>query len=272
MNTSYVNLEPGITSQLGLDSALQSSFQTGQAVSLFASTSFLWMLGIMLCIGATGFVFIRGSLWRMEASDRGITKSNEEFKRGTLGLLGVLSLWLILYTLNRGMITGNVGLEGLRSVGGTYGGGGASGAVLPPDRPATIDAKTGSEAIKNDPAVRAQLNGNNISVNKPVCGDPTQTNCTTVGGLPGVTLIMLSNLRKTCGGKIEVTGGTEAGHSSHGPGKTPVDISLGDTTLNSCIGKFSRGPEKNFCFNTYSMFGFIFCDEKNAAPHWHVYQ
>jgi hypothetical protein len=86
---------------------------------------------------------------------------------------------------------------------------------------------------------------------------------------------MLTSLRQKCSGSIVITGGTEGAgttHKSHGPGKTPVDIGIKDETLNSCIRSFPQGPTKDFCNVTYSQFGYLFCDEINTEPHWHVYK
>jgi hypothetical protein len=55
---------------------------------------------------------------RIQASEKGIKDSKEEFTRVTYGLLGVLGLWLILFTVNKDMLMGGVDLGGLRSVKG----------------------------------------------------------------------------------------------------------------------------------------------------------
>jgi hypothetical protein len=145
-----------------------------------------------------------------------------------------------------------------------------------PPIPRTNDDPVGWDAIKNDATVRSELaslpNGG-ISVNKKVCIVPTQTSCTTVGGLPAETISMLKNLRSACSGTIMVTGGTEAGHKSHGPGKTPVDLSLHvPGGLESCIRSFPTGPQVSFCKRTYVNFGYIFCDENLGIAHWHIYK
>jgi hypothetical protein len=150
-----------------------------------------------------------------------------------------------------------------------------TGTVSNPTIPTNNDDPAGWKAIQDDSAVRAQLkslpNGG-INVNRNVCNNPTQTSCTTVGGLPADTLSMLSSLRSTCSGVITVTGGSEAGHKSHGPGKYPVDLSINSPGgLEACIRSFSVGPSVSFCKKTYSNFGYTFCDELGVA-HWHVYK
>jgi hypothetical protein len=277
----YVPLEPAF-SQTFTQDGQAVGFSTDAAVSLFASTSFLYTLGIMLSVVAAGVMYARAGVWRMEASERGVKKSNEEIKRTTLGLLGVLSLFVIIYTFNRDLLTGNVGLDGLRANPVKAGAVSSSSATSTPVAttspsvpfiPANNDDPTGWNAIRDDAAMRAQLaalpNGG-VRVNKNVCTTPTQTSCTTVGGWPPETPAMLAQLRSACPGNMSVTGGTEAGHRSHGPGKRPVDLSLNDSSLESCIRAFPAGPSLSYCYKTYQKFGYVFCDEISTPRHWHV--
>ncbi len=242
------------------------------------------MLAFSFIIGAAFYRLLLAGGIRMRASEADQRKSNEMIKRVTLGLFGVFSLFLLLFTVNRGLLTGDVSLEGLMATSSSSPNSLASpkppSSAVPP-APAA-GAPSGGDtlrAIKDDPQMRAYLLGINISVNKPVCSDPSQKDCTTVGGLPPATITMLEQLRRTCSGRIEITGGTEAGHSSHGPGLFPVDIGFGDSSFNSCISSFvpsSRSPKKldgsPLCNRVYENFGFVFCDEKGGQAHWHVYK
>ena len=269
---SYIALEPDFNEALG-GNAL--TFDTASTPSLFTSTSFLFTLFFVVIVVIASGRYVIAGLHRMEASQVGIKKSNEIFKRVSMGLLGVFSLWLILFTVNRDMLKGDVGLAGLRvdtSVSsGSVGAAGTGASSAPISN--TASNTTGLEAIQNDASIRSQLKTNNIHVNKPVCQDPSKTGCTTVGGLTNSTLSMLSQLRSTCSGTIIITGGTETGHKSHGPGLDPVDISIKDGgQLNNCIQSFDKGPTIGFCKTTFINFGYIFCDEKGGDPHWHVYK
>lgn len=125
-NKTYTSLEPSYFQSTGVQAP---AFNTGQAVSLFSSTSFLYSLAIMLSVLAAGVMYARAGIWRMEASERGVRRSNDEIKRVTLGLLGVLSLFVILYTFNKDLLSGNVGLDGLRAAPGKSGGFVSGGGV-----------------------------------------------------------------------------------------------------------------------------------------------
>jgi hypothetical protein len=207
----------------------------------------------------------------------------------------VACLFVFIYTFNSDLLKGDVGLSNLKAspVAGTTVGTASTSTTStgnPPTTgcggvniPANNDDPAGWGAICGDAAMRAQLaalpNGG-ITVNKSVCLTPTQTSCTTVGGWPSQTPAMLAQLRSTCSGIIRVTGGTEAGHSSHGPGKAPVDIGKTSDQLNTCIAGFtksSRIPKRAngtpLCYpnRVFENFGYVFCDE-DGTDHWHVYQ
>jgi hypothetical protein len=155
--TRYVPLEPTFANDIGMNNML--NFSTTGAISLFTSISFLWTLGIVACVAGAGFVWVRGGLYRMEASEAGIRKSNEEFKRGSLGLLGVMSLFLILYTVNKGLLIGDVGLNNLM-VGGSSaisGGGGTTQQQTPPS--------TVSVAGANYPWPTGPVSGKGVTCN-----------------------------------------------------------------------------------------------------------
>lgn len=252
-----------------------NTFDTGITPSLSSSTSFIFMLMIIACIGAAGFVYMRGGLWRMQASVKGIEKSNEEFKRGTLGLLGVLSMYLLLYALNKGILLGDVGLDGLKAV--RVAGQARTGTAVNN----TSTSPTSGVPVSTDGSEqqnRATLQAVGIRFNKDPCVGGN-TSCTNVGGIDPRTINMLLDLKAGCNCDIQITGGSEPGHSknsNHGPGKEAVDISLTEpllTFLKSKGGVVGNTPPCNI---RYSWGGFIFwdeaqgCDGIGGARHFHV--
>ena len=82
---------------------------------------------------------------------------------------------------------------------------------------------------------------------------------------------MLVELKNTCATSVTVTGGTEPGHKSHGPGKSAVDVDDNNSVLNTCIKKFPPSATLGYCTETFSKFGFIFCNERGTS-HWHVFK
>jgi hypothetical protein len=279
MQNSYIPLESKNLNLLGVDAP---SFG-GANTSFYATSSFVYTLFFIAIVGAAFYQYILAGIYRMEASESTIRKSNETIKRTTLGLLGVFSLFLILFTVNKGLLKGDIGFEGLQSKTPASNNQTTKTSSVPttvsrsaPFIPATTDDPLGWEAIRSDAAVRFQLHslpGGGVGVNNSVCTVPTQTSCTTVGGLPTATISMITSLRQTCGGTITITGGVEAGHKSHGPGLSPVDLSINSPGgLNDCIRSFPPSDPLNWCKKTYAKFGYVFCDENFTTPHWHVFQ
>jgi hypothetical protein len=132
---NYTPLESSFTQTLSQDGK-PLGFSTADPASLFTSTSFLYSLGIMVSVVAAGFMYARAGLYRMQASERGVSKSNEEIRRTTFGLLGILALFVIIYTFNKDLLTGDVGLKELKlnpvaggSALGTGSGGNSGGAT-----------------------------------------------------------------------------------------------------------------------------------------------
>ena len=278
---SYVPLEANNLSSLGVAAP---TFKPGDTTPFFATSSFLYTLCFTAIVIAAFYRYTVAGILRMQASEAAIRKSNEIIRNVTLGLLGVFSLFLILFTVNKDLVRGDIDLRAVL-VGGSGGGGSF------PTNTVTTGYSRGSPtnasmqaAINEDAVIRQDLLASNIGVNKPVCPNPSSSNCTTVGGLPAGTIAMLKNVRSSCPtGPFILSGGTEAGHSSHGPGKYPVDISINQSSsqVESCIRSFtpsSRKPKNasggELCYpgKVYERFGFVFCDEQGGDRPWHVYK
>ena len=105
----YELLEPKITSELN-PVGQSLSFSTNQPLSFYASTTFIWGVFFVAIVTFAFVRFVLASGLRMQGTPTSISKSNEIFKTVTLGLLGVFSLFLILYTFNKDLLIGDVGL------------------------------------------------------------------------------------------------------------------------------------------------------------------
>ena len=259
-------LEPSIASDLGQTAP---KFVPGAPADLFLTTSFLYTVAIMGILAVAAWRYMLAGAWRIEASERGVRKSNEEIKRVTLGLIGVLSLFTILYTFNKGLLQGDVGLEGLA----TKRTGASATGVTTPAGPASPPNPTGGSEQTNRAALAAQ----GITVNKEPCTEAqmkeSTPSCTNLADMGSAAMSMLLQLPSSCpGASVAVTGGTEPGHKSHGPGKSVVDLRIGGSVLDACISKKgSTGPDLNYCVGTWVWLGFVFCNEKNTS-HWHVFK
>jgi hypothetical protein len=94
---SYIQLEP--SSFRGIISDDKVPKYDGTDVSFYATSSFIYTLFFIAIVGAAFYEYILVGVYRMEASENGIRRSNETFRRTTWGLLiSILgSVYLIDY-------------------------------------------------------------------------------------------------------------------------------------------------------------------------------
>ena len=145
------------------------SFTDGATPSFFTSASFLYSFFFVIIVVAASGRYMFAGILRMSATEDGIRKSKEEMWRVTKGLLGVFGLWLILFTVNKDLLTGNVGLDNLRTSTSTYAQGGSMTT-------GSVAASTGSGSTQkcDDVAVvkaAVSTNGAGICANT-TCGLP----------------------------------------------------------------------------------------------------
>jgi hypothetical protein len=78
----------------------------------------------------------------------------------------------------------------------------------------------------------ARLNAAGITISSSGnCSDPSNSSCTSLEGIPESTVTSLIALKQQCPTcNIVVTGGTETGHATHGPGRPPVDLRFDQAT------------------------------------------
>ena len=116
-------------------------------------------------------------------------------------------------------------------------------------------------------AYRQQLAQINVFVNNNEC--PPGSNgqgCTNVADLPGRAKSGISNLASRINGALVITGGTEPGHMTHGPGKPMVDFRLTEN-LNAYIRTNGTFVRETSIGNLYRINNDYFLRE---ATHWHV--
>ncbi len=106
----YKALEQSSLTTLGIQSV---SFNSGNT-SFFSVISFLMMLSFIAVVGVASIMIVKGGMLRMKASEESIRSSNEVFRRVVFGVLGVFSLFIIITTINSGLITGDIDLGKLR--------------------------------------------------------------------------------------------------------------------------------------------------------------
>jgi preprotein translocase subunit SecG len=115
----------------------------------------------------------------------------------------------------------------------------------------------------SDPVARNKLLVEGILVNHL---EPT----TSLKGIPERVVENLIKIKKKCGGEVVVTGGTEGGHKTHGPGKPIVDLRWRED-LAKCIrqnvGSFNV---EKICLHSEGQAYVYNCSYVETNPHIHI--
>ena len=183
----------------------------------------LWIVGIsalfMLVVG--GFLYLSSA-----GNTALLVTAKKTIYSALIGLVIALVSWLLLDTINSDLT--NLKLSGL------------SGAISSGSSSGTGSAGTGSGGstatgtythAEAAAALSAAGIGITSSSGRIGCSD---VGCTTLEGIPKSAIDNLISIKKDCGCSFNVTGGTEAGHASHGSGKPIVDVTQ-DTTLGNFL-------------------------------------
>jgi hypothetical protein len=171
----------------------------------------IWTVGIaglfMLVIG--GFKYMASA-----GNTSTVSGAKEIIWDSLLGIVAALAAYLILYVINPDLTKLNIGFT--------------TASVSEPDAVPPGGAVSAGGRL-TDIAARQQLASAGITVNKANCATPQDTSCTSLEGIPAVAINNLISLKNACtqfnsSCAIVITGGTEAGHKSHGPGNPMIDI------------------------------------------------
>ena len=183
----------------------------------------LWIVGI----SALFMLVVGGFLYLSSAGNTALLgTAKKTIYSALIGLVIALVSWLLLDTINSDLT--NLKLSGL------------SGAISSGSSSGTGSAGTGSGGstatgtythAEAAAALSAAGIGITSSSGRIGCSD---VGCTTLEGIPKSAIDNLISIKKDCGCSFNVTGGTEAGHASHGSGKPIVDVTQ-DTTLGNFL-------------------------------------
>ncbi len=267
----------------------------------------IWTVGLaalfMLSVG--GFIYLSSG-----GNTATIGKAKTYIWDALIGLVLALLAYLILYVINPDLV--NVNLGSFSKVGGSVPATIDSVAELPPSVQANV--YPGNVALNelNKNGIYAKSSGvcageiGCVNYVAPNIGCSTQklNKCTSLEGIPQHAVFGLINLKAMAsawwakkigvpGTKCDfmVTGGTEVGHKSHGPGKAAVDVSEVQ-----CLGEFlasevnsvgtkgikkicTRGGTKDADGNakaiptglsSYIVNAKLACEYQEESPHYHI--
>jgi hypothetical protein len=103
----YRQLEPSFLTNIVLKDV--PGF-TSSNLSFYDISSFIFTLFFVAIIAAAFWEYILAGVYRMEVSEGGIRKSKETFNRTTWGLFGIFALFLLIFAINKGLLTGDFGV------------------------------------------------------------------------------------------------------------------------------------------------------------------
>jgi len=219
-------------------------------------------------------MIVVGGIQRVTAYDNPGKKgeANERITNAVLGLLLVLSAWLILYTINPDLIRLDLVIPAIGVAAPT--GGPGPGPIPEPATPAEYIYYT------DEDQVRATLGGFGIGINNaqpcPVNVTYQQyrinegSGCTSVGTLPGNAQFRLRFLKLQCGCSVIITGGTESGHITHGQAQPVVDLRPNSTLDDWIVSNQTSSGTNSAGYRYYDLSIGRFTLETAGDVHWHV--
>jgi hypothetical protein len=241
--------------------------------------------------GKIAFIFLSP-----DSSPEKRVEGKKMLRKVIIAIVFIVILWPLIYFLRPEMLAVNLNLDRIISPANNYG-------IINGNNTNTNSEDTSTtRSVTGDTTNRKTLQNVGISINKNDCSPSqwreTKPSCTSLEELPDETINMLVSLKDDCGGDscaIQLTGGTEPGHKTHGKGLYPVDLhcqggsSVGCNDSSTKLYQFITGKNpgigyggigKSYCykgkaFGPYK--GFYFCNENiettsSKAYHWHVFK
>jgi len=187
----------------------------------------------------------------------GKQQGREYITDAVVGLLLVLSSWVILYTINPNMVSFDL-------------------TLTRPNPPAVGTVVEGvrmtPEQIAESLRVQKVLEAGGVYPYEGPCRNGQIRQCVNLNGLPQNAIDGLLDLNKACSGcGFTITGGTEGGHATHGNNQPIVDLRRTNSGLNAFI---TNQPDRVITGGRYPIYvktvngqQFRFMDE---GDHWHV--
>lgn len=249
--------------------------------STSSTNAAVFLVGLFkLLIGLAGvmavIMIIYGGVIKMSSDAvSGQSKANEIISNAIWGLLFAIAAWLILYTINPRLVEIKFDIKPVETTNATVPGapGLRPGETAPTPGPG---AAMTPEQIAADKAVRTKLESKGVGINAGPCTQGQTTGCTNLNGLHERAIDGLITLKSDCKCVVRVTGGTEAGHQTHGVGEPIVDLgnesslrswmtTKGFLKNNSAIAEItlSNGRKVRLVFEKAGQ-------GRSTGDHWHV--
>jgi hypothetical protein len=215
-------------------------------LSRYLPTAFNLAIGI-----AVGLAFVMivygGVMYATSDALSGKAAGREALENALWGLLLVISSYLILQTINPRMLDFTLNIQQFAS--NPAAGGGTGGVIVPTSGYTYTTLSNGTRILNGYTLTPAQQQQNSVLLNQlqtntqvaPNPSDSVEVNagpcttgrtsgCTNIVGLPASVITRLKAMKAACGSVVkdcyvQVTGGAEGGHATHGPNLPMVDVS-----------------------------------------------
>lgn len=222
-----------------------------------------------LLIGIAGvlaviMIIVGGIKYMSTDAFSGKSEAKNTIQNAIGGLLLALGAWVILNSINPALV--NFGFDQPRPTAPAPVVGGGGGNVLP-GYPLT------PEQVAADAQIRQVLSQNipPVSVNNGPCVNGETQGCTNVVGLPPTTIQHVMQLATLCGCPLTITGGSEGGHETHGPGRAAIDLRQSQQ-LHTYLSQFNSeasGP-RNGTRVLVPGIGILTYEVTSRGNHWHA--
>ena len=218
MDTTYTVLAP--LPCIGNDQNCQTT-ATQTTLEKYLPGVFKLLIGLS-AVAAVLMIVICGFQYISSDAIQGKSAGRDRIKNAVLGLVLVISAWLILNTINPALMSINLSIAPIatKTPAGTLN---VNNTI--------INLKTKDQLLTQDQA-SATLTSNGFTFSSTGnCTDKTKASCTSLDGIHSDTVAGLIALKTTCGtscGNLVITGGTETGHAEcYNPTTTCLPHSYG---------------------------------------------
>jgi len=300
--STYNTLEPLPTGQPGLGDGTEVN------PSSYLTIVYFWALGAVIFLSVLMLVWAGVEYTAIGFSEAVVASAKKKIMAAILGLIIAFTSWLLLRVINPDLVTpGLTNSSGFTLVdSGTdsddeddpprerwyyiredsdiwrLSPSSSSQDICEANKPAGSSraCSQGGLVYLHD-VIAARLASSQVRISSSGnCGDPRNPSCTSVAQLPEIAIANLQSLRATCNCEVRITGGTETGHQTHGPGQPIVDLRHG-TEANSLSNFLLNQSSDNddigdlSCGEAIGYAGYLYiwepagCRGSNAV-HWHV--
>lgn len=216
----------------------------------------------LAAVVAVAYIIYGGFLYITTDAIMGKEEGKKHINNAIYGLIMISVAWLILYTINPRILEFKLNID----------------AITVPSGPGgTLGVPMTAEQIAESNAIRTSLSNEGVNTYAGPCTNGQTTGCVNLNGLPAVALDGLAALGRNCPGCLNLSGGTEAGHETHGIGRPIIDslpsqglnqyLDVSSPTNRQTVTKVIRVQGKP---DVTATFTYETAGGGSSGNHWHI--